>query len=155
MTGGSGVMLWDGVSSAGTAPGAFVEGVVPSSADGLITNKTTLGNAFLFGGIHRLAVGRGTAASYVLGQLRAAILQNTPAHSSLFTVVTNAGGFADQHGFLRASSRDWNYATVFQPGGGGAEEPNAHEYRADAIHAVAEGLNQVWRGDQNAPQCAP
>jgi hypothetical protein len=155
LTGAAGVKLWDGAASAGTTPGAFVEGVVPSDGNALMTNKTTAGNAFLLGGIHRLAVGRGTTTSYVLGQIRAALLQLSPSHSSLFTVVTDSNGLPNQDGFLRASSRSWGYATVFMPGGGGAEEPSAREYRADALNAVAEGLNQLWRGGQNAPSCAP
>jgi hypothetical protein len=155
LTGSAGIKLWDGAASSGTTPGAFVEGVVPSDGNALMTDKTTAGNAFLLGGIHRLAIGRGTKSSYVLGQIRAALLQITPAHSSLFTVVTNASGIASQDGYLRASSRNWNYATVFMPGGGGAEEPSAREYRADALNAVAEGFNQLWYGGQNAPQCAP
>jgi hypothetical protein len=155
LTGSAGVKLWDGATSPGTTPGAFLEGVVPSDGNALMTNKTTAGNAFLLGGIHRLAVARGTTSSYVLGQIRAALLQVIPAHSSLFSVVTNAGGLASQDGYLRASSRDWNYATVFMPGGGGGEEPNAREYRADALNAVAEGLDELWYGGQNAPPCAP
>jgi hypothetical protein len=154
-TGSAGVMLWDGAASTGTMPGAFLEGVVPSDGNALMTDKTTAGNALLLGGIHRLAVARPSTASYVLGQIRAALLQITPAHSSLFSVVTNAGGIASQDGYLRASSRQWNYATVFMPGGGGAEETNAREYRADALNAVAEGLEQLWYGNQNAPPCAP
>jgi hypothetical protein len=155
LAGASGVTLWDGSPSAVLTPGAFVEGLVPSDGNALVTDKTTLGNALLLGGVHRLAVVRGTTASYVLGQLRSALLQNSPAHSSLFTVVTDSSGFPTQDGFLRASSRDWNYATVFQVGGGGAEEPGAEEYRADALNAVAEGLDQLWYGGEDAPTCAP
>ncbi len=155
LAGSSGPVLWDGSTSPGTTPGAFLEGIVPSAGGALLTNKTTVGNALLLAGIHRLAVVRGTTASYVLGQLRAALLEDMAGHSSLFTVVTNASGFPTQDGFLRASSRDWGYATVFAPDGGGQEEPGAREYRADAANAVAEGFEELWYGGQNAPACAP
>ena len=154
--------LWDGADSAVANPGAYLEGVVPSLGGAFLTNKTTLSAAFLLGGVHRLAAVRGTTASFVVPQLRAALVQNTPGNSSLFTVVTGAGGIPAQDGFLRASSRTWGYATLFEgPGageGGGAqeqEEQGAREYRADAINAVVEGLNQLWQGSQNAPLCAP
>jgi hypothetical protein len=157
LLGGSGAALWDGSSSPVLTPGAFLEGVVPSQAGALLTNKTTLSTSFLLGGIHRLIVSRGSTAGFVLGQLRAALLQATPAHSSLFTVLTDANGFALQDGFLRASSRDWNYATALGPGAerGAAEETGARAYRADANHAVAEGLDQLWRTATSGPLCAP
>jgi hypothetical protein len=149
--------LWDGsTDTATTSPGAFLEGVVPSLGGALMTNKTTISTAFFLGGVHRLAVVRGTSAVYVLAQLRAALLQATPGRSSLFTVITDSNGDPVQDGFLRASSKSWGYATVFQPeGGAGAEEANAQEYRADAINAVAEGLDQLWLGTPNALPCAP
>jgi hypothetical protein len=119
-----------------------------------MTDKTTLGNAFLLGGAHRLAVVRGTTAVYVLGQLRAALLQSMPQNSSLFSVVTDSNGFPVQDGFLRATSKNWGYAAAFSPDGGSALEIDAKEYRADAMNAVAEGLGELWYGVQNGPPCA-
>jgi len=151
--------LFDGTMTPTTSgpPGAFMEGLVPSTG-ALDTNKTTIGNAWLLGAVHRVGVGMPSQLTDVLQpQLRAAIVQQTPANSSLFTVVVDTqSGNPVQTDYLRASSKDFHYATVFSPDGGtGGPEPGATSYRADAVAAVIEGLTQLWRGTPSAPTCAP
>ena len=136
--------------------GAFMEALVPSTT-AMDTNKTTLGNAWLLGGVHRVGAGMPTQLTDVLQpQLLAAIGQQTPASSSLFTVVVDTQtGNPVQSDYLRASSKDFHYATSFSADGGtGGPEPGATSYRADAVAAVIEGLTQLWRGTPNAPPCA-
>jgi hypothetical protein len=61
-----------------------------------------------------------------------------------------------QTDYLRASSKDFHYATVFSPDGGiGGQEPDATSYRADAVAAVIEGLTQLWRGTPSVQPCSP
>jgi hypothetical protein len=136
--------------------GAFMEALVPSTS-AIDTNKTTIGNAWLLGAIHRVGVGMLSPYTDVLQpQLLVAVTQQTPANSSLFTVVTDTqSGNPVQTEYLRASSKDFHYATVFSPDGGtGGQEPGATSYRADATAAVIEGLTQLWRGIPNAPPCS-
>jgi hypothetical protein len=136
--------------------GAFMEGLVPSTG-AIDTNKTTIGNAWLLGAAHRVGIGYGSKISDVLRpQLFLAISQQTPASSSLFTVVVDSQtGHPVQTDYLRASSKDFHYATVFSPDGGtGGQEPGATSYRADAVAAVIEGLTQLWRGTSSGQSCA-
>lgn len=132
-------------------PGAYMEGLIPSaSAD--MTNVTTLGTAFLLGGLHRVVAGNGWDLARRLGQMRAALLQVQPGHTSLFTVVTDDGGYPIQQDYLRAASKSWGFAVTFgADGGAGGQEPGATSYRADATAAMVEGLTQLWYGRQNAP----
>jgi hypothetical protein len=147
--------LFDGTTSPGTPPppGAFVEGLGPA---GLLTNKTTIGNAILLGGLHRTAMEVGLTLAYELGETRAALTQPRPAHTSLFSVVVDPNGFPAQNSFLRASAKSFDYAVTYAAdGGAGVEEPGARDYRADAVHAMVEGLTQLWHGAANNPDCAP
>jgi hypothetical protein len=137
--------------------GAFMEALVPSTG-AIDTNKTTIGNAWLLGGVHRVGVGvLGPLTEVLTPQLAVAVAQQTPANSSLFTVVVDTQtGNPVQTDYLRASSKNFHYATVFSPDGGtGGQEPGATSYRADAVAAVIEGLTQLWRGTPSAPTCAP
>ncbi len=156
--------LFDGVLPMGEAgipnpapAGAFMEALVPSTG-AIDTNKTTLGNAWLLGAVHRV---NGAVPSQVSDglqpQLAVAVAQQTPANSSLFTVLVDTQtGNPVQTDYLRAASKDFHYATVFSPDGGtGGPEPGATSYRADAVAAVIEGLTQLWRGTPNPPPCAP
>jgi len=136
--------------------GAFMEALVPSTS-AIDTNKTTIGNAWLLGAVHRVGVGMlAPLTDVVQPQLLVAVTQQTPANSSLFTVVTDTQtGNPVQTEYLRASSKDFHYATAFSPDGGtGGQEPGATSYRADATAAVIEGLTQLWRGTPNAPPCS-
>lgn len=155
--------LFDGdlpLSEAGlpTPPpvGAFMEALVPSTTT-KDTNKTTLGNAWILGAIRRVGVGM---SSPLLGDLEpqvlAAVTQQTPASSSLFTVVVDTQtGNPVQTDYLRAASKDFQYATAFSPtGGNSGQEPGATSYRADAVAAVIEGLTQLWRGAPQTASCA-
>lgn len=155
--------LWDGDLAMGEAGipnpapvGAFMEAYVPSTmATG--TNKTTLGNAWILGAAHRLRIAATSQLTdSVEPQLVAALTKQTPANSSLFTVLTDMQtGNPVQTDYLRASSKDFHYATVFSAdGGAGGQEPGAASYRADAVAAVIEGLTQLWHGVPNAPPCA-
>jgi hypothetical protein len=138
-------------------PGAFMEAFIPATA-AMDQNKTTLGNAWLLGGFHRVASGMVSQLSdVVLGQLRAALIQQKPANSSLYSVVTNASGSGSiQTAYLRASSKDFHYALLFSPDGGtGSQEPAATSYRSDAVAAMVEGFTQLWIGRASPPQCSP
>jgi hypothetical protein len=142
--------LWDGVSdTTSTAPGAFMEGLL---AGGTVdTNKTTLGNALLFGGFHRVVYGVGSPFSYELRQLRGGIIQAMPPNTSLFSVVQGIG----QMGFLRAASRDWHSAVTFSAdAGAGGPEPGATLYRTDAMAAMIEGFTELWLGSAHSATCA-
>jgi hypothetical protein len=151
--------LWNGpttfdLDAGAPPPGAYMEGVVASTGVKL-TNVTTLGTAFLLGAMHRVATEAGWDLYPRLGQMRAALLDEQPAHSSLYSVVTDMStGYPIQTDYLRAASRSWGFATAFVPdGGAGGQEPGATSYRADAAAAMVEGLMQLWLGRQNAPPC--
>jgi hypothetical protein len=152
--------LFDGTMSPptkGAPPGAFLEALIPSTG-AIDTNKTTLGNAWLLGGMHRVALGTPSHLSDILlGQLDAALIQQTPANSSLYTaVVDTVSGNAIQTDYLRAVSKSFHYATAFSPDGGtGGQEQGADSYRSDATAAVIESLTQLWRGRQQATPCSP
>jgi hypothetical protein len=153
--------LFDGVSNPPPPPatppvGAFMEGLVLSGAQ-VLTNKTTLGNAILLGGFHRVSVGQGSMLSYVLGEVRSSLLQLQPAHTSLLSIVTDSNGNLIQQSYLRAGSKAFGYALAFSPAGegGGGQEPGATDYRSDAVHAMVEGLTQLWHGSSHDAPCAP
>lgn len=156
--------LFDGALAMGDAginpstPGAFMEALIPSTM-AIDTNKTTIGNAWLLGAVHRVALGMPSQIGDSLRpQLLAAISQQMPANTSLYTIVVDPkSGYANQTDYVRAGSKDFHYATVFSPDGGtdGGQEPGATSYRADATAAVIEGLTQLWRGTQAAAPCAP
>jgi hypothetical protein len=134
-------------------PGAFMEGLVLSSST-LLRDKTTIGNAIMLGGFHRVALGAGSTLGYELGELRAALVQFSPAHSSLFTIVTDSTGNPEQQAYLRAGSQAYGYALAY-PVDAGAIEPGAANYRSDAVHAMVEGLTQLWHGAPDDVRCAP
>lgn len=151
----TGANLFDGTTqpSSPAKPGAFLEGLGPA---GILTNKTTTGNAILLGGLHRVATGAGTAQAYTLGQVRAALTQALPANSSLFSVVTDSNGNPVQQAYLRAGSKSFGYAASYAPDGGAAgQEQGATDYRTDALIAFVEGITQLWHGEANNPVCAP
>ncbi len=148
--------LFDGTASAPsppTPPGAFMEGLILSSG-ALLPDKTTIGNAIMLGGFHRVVLGAGSAQGFQLGELRAALVQFSPAHSSLFTIVTDPQGNPEQQAYLRAGSKAFGYALAY-PVDAGALEPGAANYRSDATHAMVEGLTQLWHGAQDDVRCAP
>jgi hypothetical protein len=151
--------LFDGTATPGTPPpsGALLEGLILSGQQ-LLTDKTTLGNAILLGGFHRVAVGEGSALAYQLGEIRAALTQLDPAHTSLLSIVTDANGNLVQQSYLRAGSQAFGYAVAYAPGGDGAAqgpEPGATSYRSSAVHAAVEGLTQIWHGASEDARCAP
>jgi hypothetical protein len=143
--------LFDGVTNPTSPPpvGAFYEGIGPS---GLLTNKTTVGNAIMLGAFHRIAVAAGSSFAYELGQTRAALLQFSPVHSSLFSVVSDQNGNPIQQAYLRAASKTYGYAVTY---GDGGPEPGATDYRSDAVNAFVEGISQLWHGTASNPSCAP
>ncbi len=148
--------LFDGTATAPqppSPPGAYMEGLVLSSGT-LLTDKTTVGNAIMLGGFHRVALGAGSTLGFQLGELRAALVQFSPAHSSLFTIVTDTSGNPEQQAYLRAGSKAYGYALGY-PIDAGALEPGATNYRADAVHAMVEGLTQLWHGAPDDARCAP
>jgi hypothetical protein len=150
--------LFDGTTSPSSppAPGAFMEGLGPG---GILTNKTSVGNAIMLGGLHRVATGQGTPQAYTLGQARAALTQPLPANSSLFSLVTDSNGNPVQQAFLRAGSKAWGYAVAYAPDGGeggvAGQEQGATDYRTDAAIAFIEGISQLWHGQANNPICSP
>jgi hypothetical protein len=143
--------LWDGPSDhTSTGPGAFMEGLLPGGA--IDTNKSTYGNAFLLGGFHRVAFALGSSFAYEPKQIRAALVQQKPANSSLFSVIQTGLG---QVGYLRAGSKAWGLAVDFAPdGGAGGQEQGATLYRTDAMAAMIEGFTQLWRGTTHSSGCA-
>jgi hypothetical protein len=150
--------LFDGTPtpSAPPPPGALMEGLILSGQQ-LLTDKTTVGNAIMLGGFHRVVIGEGSTLSYQLGEMRAALTQLQPANSSLLSVVTDAGD-PIQQSFLRAASKGFGYAVAYSPGGdGGGEGPEvgATNYRSDAVHAMIEGITQIWYGAAGDTRCAP
>jgi len=151
--------LFDGTATPPTPPppGALMEGLILSGQQ-LLTNKTTIGNAIMLGGFHRVATGEGSLLSYQLGEMRAALAQLQPANSSLLTIVTDASGDPLQQSYLRAGSKEFGYAVAYSPGSEGVGlgvEEGATNYRSDAVHAMVEGVTQVWHGASNDARCAP
>jgi hypothetical protein len=147
--------LFDGTTTPGSPPpvGAFMEGVGPM---GVLTNKTSIGNAIMLGGLHRIYGEVGTPLAYELGQTRTALLQLQPAKTSLMSVVTDSNGNPVQQSYLRAASKSFDYAVAYAPDGGAAgQEPGATDYRPAALHAMIEGFNQLWHGAPNDARCAP
>jgi hypothetical protein len=147
--------LFDGTTNPPSSPppGAFMEGLVLSSG-AVLTDKTTIGNAILLGGLNRIVVGGGASTGYALGELRSALVQFTPAHSSLFTIVTDSTGQPEQQAYLRAGSKGFGYALAY-PTDAGTPEPGSTNYRSDAVHAMVEGLTQLWHGASEDARCAP
>lgn len=147
--------LFDGTASppSNPPPGAFMEGLVLSTG-ALLTDKTTLGNSIMLGGLNRVVVGAGASVAYALGQLRASIIQFTPAHSSLFTIVTDSTGQPEQQAYLRAGSKSFGYALAY-PVDAGVTEPQATDYQSSAVHAMVEGFTQLWHGAPDDTRCAP
>jgi hypothetical protein len=146
--------LFDGTTTPGTPPpvGAFMEGLGPS---GVLTDKTTIGNAIILGGLHRLTLQQGSAQAYTLGEARSALTQVLPANTSLLSIVTDSNGNPEQQSYLRAGSKSYGYAVAYGAGGDAGLEPNASAYRSDAVHAFIEGMTQLWHGAANNPSCAP
>jgi hypothetical protein len=147
--------LFDGTTSPPSPPpvGAFMEGVGPA---GLLTNKTTIGNAIMLGALHRIYTQVGTSYAYELGEVRSALLQLLPANSSLMSVVADQSGNANQQAYLRAASKSFGYAVAYAPDGGSAgQEPGATDYRPSANHAMVEGITQLWHGSSEDARCAP
>jgi hypothetical protein len=155
--------LFDGTTTPGTPPpvGALMEGVILSGQQ-LLTNKTTIGNAIMLGGFHRVAVSAGAPLAYELGEIRAAlggIAQGTSqiANTSLTTIVIQNGNTVQQ-AYLRAGSKAFGYAAAYSPGAdpvAQGQEPGATNYRSDADHAMVEGFSQLWVGAANDARCAP
>ena len=72
----------------------------------------------------------------------------------LFSAIVDSTGQNVQQAFLRATSRSWGLAQVFQGDAGDAGlEPGAADYRTDANLAFVEGLTQLWTGFPNPPAC--
>jgi hypothetical protein len=141
--------LFDGPAAQDAAlPGAFMEGLRGAP---VLTNKPLLGNAFLLGGLHRIAIAIGADDGYEAKQLRAALLGQLPLNSSFLSIVNN------QNAYLRAASRDWHFAIAYTAEGGDAGlEPHAQSYRTDAVAAMVEGMTQLWHGGTEAQvACAP
>jgi hypothetical protein len=152
--------LWDGSTTAGSDPGAFLQGLVPAQGGSplLLTNKTTFGNAYAMGGVVRVLAGSSTNNGYLLGHLIAALAQTMPANSSLLTAVTDMQGHVIQEGYLDATSRDFSLPVAFAPDGGvvgaGADAGSpSPQYRTAALAAVIEAFAQRWRERPNPPAC--
>jgi hypothetical protein len=142
--------LYDGPSDhTSMDPGTFMEGL---RGGVVLTNKTTLGNAFLLGGLHRIAESSGVDDSYEAKQLRAGLLQLSPSNSSLLSVVQNPS----QNAYLRAASKDFHFAVSYAPDGGPlGPEPRAQSYTTAAVGAMVEGMTQLWHGGADPhPECA-
>jgi hypothetical protein len=149
--------VWDGIPAAGSDPAAFVEGILPAAGGGagaLLTNKTTLSNAYILGAVIRIRSMATTNYGFLSGHLIAAFVPTTTPHSNLLSVLTDLQGQVVQQGYLRASSRAFGLAVAYSPDGGAAgEEPGAASYRADALAAMIEGFMQRWRQRPDPPPC--
>jgi hypothetical protein len=120
----------------------------------LLSNKTTLGNAYLLAGLVRILSGSTSRYGYLLGHLIAALVQQMPANSSLLSAVTDSQGRVVQQGYLRAASRDFSLAVSFSPDGGAAgPEPGASSYLTAALAEMVESFTQRWRERPNPPPC--
>ena len=151
--------LFDGTATPPSPPpaGAFMEGLILSGSQ-VLTNKTTIGNAIMLGGFHRVQVGQGTVLAYELGEMRSTLTQLLPANTSLLSVVTDQNGNLIQQSYLRAGSKAFGYADAYSPGGEPVvqgQETGATNYRSDAVHAMVEGFTQLWHGAANDARCAP
>jgi hypothetical protein len=151
------------------APAAFMEGLVPSLGNLILTNETVIGNAILAGGFSRAAfAGGGTGGvdggpgySYEVAGIRSALSFTNPMggapppNSSLTSQVTNGMGEVVQLTYLRAASKNGGFATAFSPDGGDAGlEDGAMNYRTDSVNAMVEGVTQLWYGFPNMIPCA-
>ncbi len=148
--------LFDGNTQPGTPPpvGAAMEGL---GAGGVLTNKPTVANAILLGGLHRVATAVGAPTpSYMPGEIRTSLTQFTPANSSLFSIVTDSNGNPVQQAYVTAGSKSYGYAVVYGPDGGdGGLAAGATNYQSAATHAMIEGFNQLWHGAPGDLHCAP
>ena len=136
------------------APGAFLQGLVPSL--GLtLTNQTTASSALLLGGIKRAqALGVATSWGSEAASLGLALDFTSPsgvpwpAHSNLVSVVTDALGDVTQVAYLAAVSRSWGWAQAFSgPSGQSSDaglDPDAMSYSTAAVSAMVEGVSQRW-----------
>jgi hypothetical protein len=163
----AGAGLFDGTTNPPPAPavppvGALMEGLILSGQQ-LLTDKPTIANAIMLGGFHRVAKGAGSPQAYELGEIRSA-LGGVPegtvqlAHTSLLSIVTDANGDLIQQAYLRAGSKSFGYADAYVPGAEPVEEgqePGATNYRSDAVHAMIEGISQLWVGAANDARCVP
>ena len=59
--------------------------------------------------------------------------------------MTDTTGNPEQQAYLRAGSQAYGYALSY-PVDAGMLEPGATNYRSDAVHAMVEGLTQLWHG---------
>ena len=143
-------------AGAAAPPGAFLEGLVLSGQQ-LLTDKTTIGNSVMLGGFERVYRRRGARPSPTrLGEVRRpALVQLTPAHSSLLTIVTDSND--DGRAAVVPAGR--LAAVRLRPRLPGrrraAEEQGATNYRSDAVHAMVEGVSQLWHGAADDARCAP
>jgi hypothetical protein len=136
-----------------------MEGLILSGSQ-VLTNKATIDNSIMLGGAHRVQVGAGSPLAYQLGEIRSALTQLQPARTSLLSIVTDQNGNLIQQSYLRAGSKAFGYAVAYTPGAEGgpegtAQEQGATNYRSDAVHAMVEGLSQLWHGAANDARCAP
>jgi hypothetical protein len=153
--------LFDGSSSPPTPPnpGAFMDGIIASTGE-LLTNKETIANAILLGAFARISAGLGSSQEYTLGEVRAALIDDTTCNSSLFTVVC-ASDSPVQQAYLAETSRAYDYASADVVAGAGAPDaaasvlPGATDYQTQASIAMVEGLMQLWRGATHTASCAP
>lgn len=157
----TGAGLFDGqttmpTGATGAPPGAFMEGLIPSTGVKL-TNMTTLGNARLMGGYARAkSLGVPTAWSWELAGIRAAVAFGPTLlpHTNMVSVVTGAQNSIAQLSYLTAVSQAWDFAPGFSAGGtDGGLAPGAKTYDTAAMNAIIEGLSQYWYESPNMTPC--
>jgi len=151
-------------------PAAFMEGYIPSTGL-LLTDKTTIGNALVFGGTARASsLGAGTPCvgvfclSWENAQIRWALSASqangepwSPGQNLMSAVVSSMNQVV-QLSYLRATSRAYSWATGYVLDGGpdasaSGTQNGAMNYPTAATAAMVEGLTQLWYGRQNPPIC--
>jgi hypothetical protein len=148
--------LWHGSASASSDPGAFLEGIVPSAGGALLSNQTTLSNAYVLAAVIQIRAGSTSAHGYLVGQLIAALVPSVSPHSNFLSILTNTQDQVIQQDYLRAGSRAFDLAVSFSPDGGASSpEPGATSYTADALAAVVESFTTRWRERPNMGPCGP
>jgi hypothetical protein len=151
----TGAQLFDGSTSPPMppSPGAFMDGVVSSTGD-VLTNKETVANAILFGAFWRVVNGLGSSLEYELGELRAALTENTTCNTSLFSAVCESSGPVQQ-AYLAETSKAYGYASSDAPGADGGPLAGASDYQTQATVAMVEGFTQLWHGATHTASCGP
>jgi hypothetical protein len=121
--------LWDATQN------GYFEGFVPSSSTKL-GRKPLRANGLLLAAIHRAFLGKGTVYTTQLKPQRGLLLDRTPPHTSLLSVVP------DQQGFFLAVPGSFDFGDPEA----GVLDPLAKSYTSASIALAVESLDEQWFG---------